>query len=404
MVEGAFAETMIPDAKLSMGPCPACGQNSLTEFFSRKDVPVHMHTLFSDRRHALDIQRGSIRLAFCEHCGFVSNLDFDLSRMHYDSTYDNAQTYSPTCVEYMDDLANRLLFQEGVQHCTVVEVGCGSGAFLRKLVEKEKASNKGIGFDPAYRGPDTELDGRLRFEKQFYDHKASDTQADVVICRHVIEHVPNPLDLLLQIKAALSRSPDARVFFETPCFEWILRNEAYWDICYEHCSYFAKNSLHALFKRAGFHTRDIKLAFGGQYLWLEAQVCAPQGHISQHGIAEAAMDFAAYESAFVAHMKRELRKFDGHIAIWGAGAKGVSFANLVDPTCKLVDCVVDLNPQKQGGYIPGTGHPIVPYQDLPARGVKSALLMNPNYRNENMSFVEDNGQTLQFSDIGSRFI
>ncbi len=115
------------------------------------------------------------------------------------------------------------------------------------------------------------------------------------------------------------------------------------------------------------------------------------------------MDYATHESAFVAHMKRQLRKFDGHIAIWGAGAKGVSFANLIDPTRKLVDCLVDLNPQKQAGYIPGTGHPIVPYQDLPERGVKSALLMNPNYRDENLSLLKENGQILQLSDIGSHF-
>ncbi len=115
------------------------------------------------------------------------------------------------------------------------------------------------------------------------------------------------------------------------------------------------------------------------------------------------MDYAAHEFAFVAHMKRELRKFDGHVAIWGAGAKGVSFANMIDATCKLVDCVVDLNPQKQGGYIPGTGHSIVPYQDLPERGVKLALLMNSNYRDEILSFLKENGQILQLSDIGSHF-
>lgn len=392
---------MISNTKPSGDQCSACGRNNLTQFFSRKNIPVHMHTLFSDRRQAMDIERGSILLACCEYCGFVSNLKFDLSKMRYDSTYDNSQTYSAAYVHYMDNLANQLISQKGVNNCTVIEVGCGSGSFLRKLVEKEEASNKGIGFDPAYRGPDTELDGRLRFERQFYDHRASDTQADVIICRHVIEHVPNPFDLLLQIKAALSESSDARVFFEMPCFEWILRNEAYWDICYEHCSYFSNNSLHALFERTGFHIKDIEQVFGGQYLWLEAQVSARQDHLSQHGITKAAMDYATHESGFVAHMKRQLRKFDGRIAIWGAGAKGVSFANLIDPTRKLIDCLVDLNPQKQGGYIPGTGHPIVSYQDLPGRGVKSALLMNPNYREENLLLLQEAGQVLQLLDIGS---
>ena len=299
----------------------------------------------------------------------------------------------------MDDLANRLLFQKNVQDCTVVEVGCGSGMFLRKLVEKEEASNKGVGFDPAHTGSKSELGGRLRFEKKFYDEKASGMQADVVICRHVIEHVPNPFDLLLQVKAGLSESPNARVFFETPCVEWMFRHKAYWDVCYEHSSLFSENSLHTLFERAGLEVKGIERVFGGQYLWLEAQVGTRQDHVSQHEITKASMEFSADECAFVTHMQQELRKLDGHVAIWGAGAKGVSFANLIDPTCELVDCVVDLNPQKQGGYIPGTGHPIVSYHDLPERGVKSALLMNPNYRDENLSLLKENGQTLQLSDI-----
>src|SRR5207244_6524802 len=75
------------------------------------------------------------------------------------------------------------------------------------------------------------------------------------------------------------------------------------------------------------------------------------------------------------------------VALWGAGAKGVTFANLIDGSRQLIDCVVDLNPLKQGHYVPGTGHPIVSYQDLTARGVSTAILMNANYRGDNLAFL-----------------
>ncbi|MCF7955587.1 MAG: class I SAM-dependent methyltransferase, partial [Phycisphaerae bacterium] len=188
---------MTYDTNTKTSLCPVCRQGPMTEFYSRQNVPVHMHTLFSTQKDATDIDRGSIVLAFCQFCGFVSNIDFDLSKMHYDSTYDNSQTYSETYVKYMDELANQLLFQKGIQNSTIVEVGCGSGFFLRKLVENKNVSNTGIGFDPAYHGPETELDGRLRFERKFYDQRSSHTKADVVICRHVIEHVPDPFELLM---------------------------------------------------------------------------------------------------------------------------------------------------------------------------------------------------------------
>jgi hypothetical protein len=91
-------------------------------------------------------------------------------------------------------------------------------------------------------------------------------------------------------------------------------------------------------------------------------------------------------------------KTRGKIALWGAGAKGATFANLVDPDCTLIDCVVDLNPNKQGRYIPGTGHPIVAPTELASRGVKIAVLMNPNYREENLRLLAEAGIELDLID------
>ncbi len=70
----------------------------------------------------------------------------------------------------------------------------------------------------------------------------------------------------------------------------------------------------------------------------------------------------------------------GKVALWGAGAKGTTFANLIDPNQKFIDCIVDLNPNKQGNFVPGTGHPIVDYRELASRSITDAILMNPKGR------------------------
>ncbi|HKW45712.1 MAG TPA: hypothetical protein VJN22_08640, partial [Candidatus Eremiobacteraceae bacterium] len=77
------------------------------------------------------------------------------------------------------------------------------------------------------------------------------------------------------------------------------------------------------------------------------------------------------------------------LAIWGAGAKGVTFAGLVDPQAELIDAVVDVNPRKQGCFVPGTGHPIIAPRELSERGIGAALLMNPNYRAENEAILAE---------------
>jgi hypothetical protein len=88
----------------------------------------------------------------------------------------------------------------------------------------------------------------------------------------------------------------------------------------------------------------------------------------------------------------------GKVALWGAGAKGATFANLVDPECTLLDCVIDINPNKQGCYVPGTGHPIVAPGKLPERGITHAILMNPNYRDENLALLAEANMSITLID------
>jgi hypothetical protein len=67
----------------------------------------------------------------------------------------------------------------------------------------------------------------------------------------------------------------------------------------------------------------------------------------------------------------------GPVFAWGAGAKGVTFGNLSDPGCTKLAGVVDVNPAKQGKYLSGTGHAIVPPEA--AAGAAAVLVFNPNY-------------------------
>ena len=68
-----------------------------------------------------------------------------------------------------------------------------------------------------------------------------------------------------------------------------------------------------------------------------------------------------------------------------------TFANLVDPDGVTLDCVVDVNPNKQGGFIPGTGHSIVAPEALSERNIRNVILMNPNYRLENLQLLRSTG-------------
>lgn len=371
--------------------CPVCGSNSLIEFLFRERVPVHQNLLMRDQAAAMDTPRGDLALVACDDCGFIFNRAFDPRKIMYGEDYENTQACSPSFNEYLDGLVRRLIEEQNIRNCHVVEVGCGNGLFLRKLVAYEGAGNSGHGFDPSYRGAESELDGRLKFSARYYDSECADIPADVIVCRHVIEHIPRPLQMLEDIKKALARAPKARIFFETPCVEWIFANLVVWDFFYEHCSYFSAASLPTAFQAAGFEVQSVRHVFEGQYLWLEATLPKTTPHTDRRPgtVVAQAQRFARLEAKLREDWSRRIRALAAKdkVAVWGAGAKGVTFANLIDGSRQLIDCVVDLNPMKQGHYLPGTGHPIVSYQALPARGVSTAILMNPNYREENLALL-----------------
>jgi SAM-dependent methyltransferase len=372
--------------------CPICTSTNVITFLERTAVPVHQNMPFTDSQSAQAITRGDLSLGVCENCGFVFNQKFDLSKLSYGSDYDNNQNHSAAFISHIDQLVNSLVTEQQVQNCTVVEVGCGQGEFLKKLVAPIEWGNQGYGFDPSYVGATTDLDGRVSFEQRYYGADCANIAADVVICRHVIEHVPDPMVILEAVGQALANSSNARVFFETPCVEWILRNQVIWDFFYEHCSYFTADSLRYAFELAGFQVDRVDHIFGGQYLWLEAHYHGQQRSAKANptNIPALAKAFQQRSEELQSEWHNQLKALgqDGKVALWGAGAKGVTLANLIDPDRQLIDSIIDLNPNKQGKYIPGTGHPIINYQQIKERDLAHAILMNPNYYDENVVLLE----------------
>ena len=375
-----------------MDSCPVCLSTALTGFLYRDQVPVHQNLVFPNPDDAVKISRGVLEMVVCNHCGFVFNRAFEPEILSYGEHYDNTQSCSPYFESYLDERVRYLVETLGITDATVIEVGCGKGQFLRKLAEYPNANIVAFGFDPSYTGPDSEYGGKLKFFRRYYSAEYANIQADIVICRHVIEHVNKPVELLGEVRQALASSPATKVFFETPSVRWIFTNQVIWDFFYEHCSLFSGNSLTTAFERAGFKVENVNYIFGDQYVWVEAEPASGPTKVSHQpgDIVQLAVEYGKKEKT----MREDwvgclntLRK-QGLVAIWGAGAKGATFANLLDPDCLLIDCIVDMNPNKIGNYLPGTGHPIVDYKSLPGRNIRNVILMNPNYYEENRKLLD----------------
>ncbi|MBV8245147.1 MAG: methyltransferase domain-containing protein [Candidatus Eremiobacteraeota bacterium] len=366
--------------------CPICGNAALDPVFERDAFPTQQHTVFTEPAAARAVMRGEIELVFCGSCDFAFNKTFELEKCPYGEQYDNSMTFSPAFSKHMDERAARVVRGRGLTDARIVEVGCGKGHFLERVMALEGDRSLGFGIDATYEGPLKSADGRIVYERRFFGGEREALVADAIVCRHVIEHVPHPLEFLRQIRAAIPAGTNTKVFFEMPALEWILENEVFWDVFYEHCNYFSGRALRRIFEAAGFEVTDISRVFDDQFFWLEGIAGTPVAPApAASELAPAVAHFAAVDLQHRSAWREMLggaRAHDDRVALWGAGPKGVTLANLIDPDGTLLSCVVDVNPRKQGCFIPGSGQPIVAPAALGALGVKTVYLMNAVYYDE----------------------
>ncbi len=373
--------------------CPACGSQPYAVFAELPDLPVHVGVLWESAEAARASARGDVALAFCPSCGFVGNRAFDPARVDYGLRYDNALHFSPTFREFERRTAQRLIERYGIRERRVAEIGCGSGHFLALICEL--GANRGIGFDPSHEPRGEVLGERVRILREYYAEDHAEHEADLLCCRHVLEHVARPRELLAMVRRSLARVGNALVYFEVPNAHLVFGELSVWDVIYEHCNYFAAPALAALFRSSGFEVLDLREPYDGQFLSVEARLApAREPSIAARradGADTALREIAGRVARFAdcveqkrAHWQERLDAFArarAKVVIWGAGAKAVSFLNLVGAG-DAIEWVVDVNPGKQGSFVAGTGQAIVAPDRLVEISPDVVVVMNPIYRAE----------------------
>lgn len=373
--------------------CPGCGSDSLSVPFCLPRQPVVLNYRFRDAMAASRVPRRDVTLVQCRHCGLVFNATFDPAVIPYDENYENRQCFSPAFGAHLNALAEQLTARNGLRGGRILEVGCGKGDFLRLLCATANA--RGEGYDTSYE-PRSEREPRhLNFHCRYVAAEDVTAPFDAVICRHVVEHVPEIGAFLRDLHAVAVAAGDPVVVLETPRFEWIVEQLSLWDVFYEHCNYFPTATLAHLCRLAGFKVLRQRAVFGAQYQLLELKVARTKRAPKPPGLPARARlgDFARRARRHLDSLAREFAKASGghDWAVWGAGAKGVALVNLLHG--KRPVCVVDSNPAKQGGVLPGTKVPIVAPDDARLPRLGMILIANPNYAPEIRTVLDRCGFT-----------
>jgi SAM-dependent methyltransferase len=367
--------------------CPNCHQSEMSPFYEVKKSPAHSVLLMRTREKALAYPTGTIQLALCGNCGFVSNVSFDPALNEYSEEYEATQSYSPTFNKFNRALAQRLIDTYDLHDKSIIEIGCGHGEFL--ILLSELGPNRGVGFDPAYLEDRIQHPAKkkLTFVQDFYSEKYADVQGDFIVCKMTLEHIPDTADFLATVRRSIGDRTGTRVFFQIPNASYVLRDVAFWDIYYEHCSYFSKASLAYLFLNTGFDVLDLFTDYDDQYLMIEASAVDGRGHIDRplQPLLEEFLDDVAFFRANIREQLENWRKTldfiqnsGRKVVLWGSGSKGVAFLSTLG-VADEIEYVVDINPNKHGTFMAGTGHEIVGPAFLKAYRPDMVIIMNPIY-------------------------
>jgi len=327
-------------------------------------------------------------LGFCEKCGFIYNTSFDRRFVEYSARCEETQGFSPYFKAWHEKLARRLIDRYSLRGKKIVEIGCGKGEFLALLCEL--GDNRGVGFDPAYipERSAPESVSRIQFIPDLYTEKNSEVRGDFLCCKMTLEHISETADFIRMVRCSLRDSPDASVFFQVPNVRRILEDEAFWDIYYEHCSYFSPGSLARLFRKTGFEVLNVGLEYSDQYVTIEARAgdrTAPLAAEDDLADVESLVErFATRVPRRIAEWRNRIEGYRDRglkTVVWGAGSKGVTFLATMNVP-GAIDCVVDINPNMWAHYMAKTGLEIVGPSVLRDRHPDVVIVMNPIYREE----------------------
>ncbi|MBX9407572.1 methyltransferase domain-containing protein [Pseudomonas baetica] len=333
------------------------------ELYRASGLPVLQNRTFATAQQAQASYSADIVLVQDDQSGLIFNQVFDASKLSYDVDYQNEQAHSVQFRQHLN--AVEAILARHFKGQNLIEVGCGKGYFLEMLRGQGYAIT---GIDPSYEGDNADVI-KAPFTRDL------GLSADAIVLRHVLEHIQDPVAFLAEMAAA---NQGGQIYIEVPCFDWIVEHNAWFDVFYEHVNYFRLADLSAMFGIV----HEAGHLFGGQYLYIVADLST-----LRRAPAEAPQ-LLTLSNTFTASLKRAVQIIQAApaqgSAIWGASSKGVIYSLALQRAGVAVDRVVDINPAKQGRYLPLSGARVSSPQEAMDALPEGANLfvMNSNYLEE----------------------
>ena len=330
--------------------CPICS-SQLEDFKIFDKIPSSSAQLYTNKDKVVNYNEQVVGV--CANCNHITNYNLD-TEVYEDSDYITKKSVSSTMSNNLKDIISFI----DIKDSSVLEIGSGSGEVANHFANN---GNKVTTIDPCIQSYDNL---NINHHQGFLDDTFEGGPYDLIIARHVLEHVKDPVALL---KLCASKLNDGYLYIEVPNMETTIHEHRLADFFNDHAQHFSPNSL----------------ATAGSLAGLEVVKTKSILNAAHHGVL-----FQKISNLdVVGHLAKSKEKINSIVSelttgftVYGAGAHAATFVGSLDDSTKnnLVT-VIDKDTNKTGKYLPGTSVPI----SLPAP-INTDILVNSSvlYKNE----------------------
>jgi SAM-dependent methyltransferase len=288
-------------------------------------------------------------------------------------------------------------------HSHIVEVASNDGYLLQYAKERGLLC---LGIEPTSGTAKAAREKGIETIEDFFgvrlarDLSAQGKQADLMAANNVLAHVPDINDFVSGFATLLK--PTGVATFEFPHLLRLVAENQFDTIYHEHYSYLSLTAVRRIFDKNGLRVFDVEeLPTHGGSLRVYAQRNDTGVHEVSRNVANlldrettAGMTTPAFYEGFQGKADQvkndflffllEAKRAGKKVAAYGAAAKGNTLLNYAGIRKDLLSYVVDLNPAKQGKYLPGCRISIVVEEHLKSSRPDYVVILPWNLKTEVM--------------------
>ncbi|MES1148005.1 MAG: class I SAM-dependent methyltransferase [Bradyrhizobium guangdongense] len=309
--------------------CVVCGAVEARPVWSVDNAPLYPFRPADKAKSRFGF--GKLAIVACAQCGHLYNSAFDTGGADelYSSFVLTNEPVSPSMLRAVESVAETILRHASARP-SVLEVGGGGGALSLTLAPHAREVHL---VEPSRAVTAERFAGtQVQFHNGMFPAAAlGERKFDVIACRQVIEHVPDPAPFLTALRARMK--DDGLAYLELPSAEYVVDRPSIVDLHYPHVHYYRRSEMTALLQCAGFVVRDIiDVKDGHDVAFLlgaaPRNTASPALTMREDGLS------AALASAHSRGGKR-LAAMAGAIALYGANAYSQALLGLYPDVTSL---------------------------------------------------------------------